>query len=39
MQTEAAICWGLNEEWSVETIDLDPPKEGEVMVKLAASGM
>ena len=39
MQTEAAICWGQNQDWSVETIDLDPPKEGEVLVKLAASGM
>jgi NDMA-dependent alcohol dehydrogenase len=39
MQTEAAICWGQNTEWSVEPIDLDPPKEGEVLVKLGASGM
>ena len=39
METEAAILWGQNEEWSVETIELDPPKEGEVLVKYAASGM
>jgi NDMA-dependent alcohol dehydrogenase len=39
MQTEAAILWGQNTEWSVEPIDLDPPKEGEVLVKLGASGM
>lgn len=39
MQTEAAICWGVNTEWSVEPIELDPPKEGEVLVKMAASGM
>jgi S-(hydroxymethyl)glutathione dehydrogenase/alcohol dehydrogenase len=39
VQTEAAILWELNTDWSVETIDLDPPKEGEVLVKLAASGM
>jgi NDMA-dependent alcohol dehydrogenase len=39
MQTEAAICWGQNTEWSVEPIELDPPKEGEVLVKLGASGM
>ncbi len=39
MQTEAAICWGQNTEWSVEPVELDPPKEGEVLVKLAASGM
>ena len=39
MQTEAAILWEPKTEWSVEPIELDPPKEGEVLVKLAASGM
>jgi NDMA-dependent alcohol dehydrogenase len=39
MQTEAAILWELNSEWSVEPIELDHPKEGEVLVQLAASGM
>ena len=39
MQTEAAICWGAHTDWSVEPIELDKPKEGEVLVKLAASGM
>ncbi|HEY1830491.1 MAG TPA: NDMA-dependent alcohol dehydrogenase [Acidimicrobiales bacterium] len=39
MQTEAAILWDLMGDWSVEPIELDPPKEGEVLVKLAASGM
>src|SRR5580698_508841 len=39
MQAEAAVLWELDSEWSVEPIELDPPKEGEVLVKLAASGM
>jgi NDMA-dependent alcohol dehydrogenase len=39
VQTEAAILWGQNQEWSVEAIELDPPKDGEVLVKYAASGM
>jgi len=39
MQTEAAILWEDATEWSVETIELDPPKHGEVLVRLAASGM
>ena len=39
MQTEAAILWGPGEKWSVETIELDPPKAGEVLVELTASGM
>ena len=39
MQVEAAILWGPHQEWSVEAIELDHPKEGEVLVKYAASGM
>lgn len=39
MQSEAAILWEDATEWSVEPIELDPPKAGEVLVRLAASGM
>ena len=39
MQTEAAILWEQRTDWIVEPIELDPPKVGEVLVKLAASGM
>src|ERR1700683_848349 len=39
METEAAILWGIGEDWKVETIQLDPPKAGEVLVRIAASGM
>jgi NDMA-dependent alcohol dehydrogenase len=39
MKTNAAVLWGVNEAWSVEEIELDPPGPGEVLVKLAASGM
>jgi NDMA-dependent alcohol dehydrogenase len=39
MQTRAAILYGPQTEWSVEDIELDPPKAGEVLVKLAASGL
>ncbi len=39
MRAEAAICWEQNADWSVESIDLDPPREGEVLVKMVASGM
>ncbi|WP_420451200.1 NDMA-dependent alcohol dehydrogenase [Ilumatobacter sp.] len=39
MQTKAAILWETNTPWSVEDIELDEPKAGEVQVKLAASGM
>ena len=39
MQTEAAILWERHADWSVEPIELDPPKDGEVLIKIAASGM
>ncbi|QCQ89826.1 NDMA-dependent alcohol dehydrogenase [Rhodococcus sp. SGAir0479] len=39
MKTKGAILWGLNEPWSVEEIDLGDPREGEVQVELAASGL
>ena len=39
MKTTAAILWEVNAPWSVEEIELDAPKAGEVLVKIAASGM
>ncbi|MGK2928722.1 MAG: NDMA-dependent alcohol dehydrogenase [Acidimicrobiales bacterium] len=39
METKAAILWDQGAEWSVETIELDPPQGREVQVKLAASGI
>ena len=39
MKTKAAILWEVNTPWSVEEIELDPPGPGEVLVKIAASGM
>ncbi len=39
VKTKAAVLWEVNTPWSVEEIELDPPKAGEVLVKIAASGM
>jgi NDMA-dependent alcohol dehydrogenase len=39
MKTKAAVLWETNTPWSVEEVELDPPGPGEVLVKLAASGM
>ncbi len=39
METRAAVLWEVNTEWSVEDIEIDDPKAGEVKVKLAASGL
>lgn len=39
MKTRAAVLWDREKDWSVEEIELDPPKPGEVLVKLAGSGL
>jgi S-(hydroxymethyl)glutathione dehydrogenase/alcohol dehydrogenase len=39
MKTTAAILWERGGPWSVEEIDLDPPKAGEVLVELGGSGL
>lgn len=39
MKTKAAICWKPMSDWSVEEIELDAPKEGEVLVKNVGSGL
>jgi NDMA-dependent alcohol dehydrogenase len=39
VESEAAILWEPGGQWEVEPIELDPPKEGEVLVRLHASGM
>jgi S-(hydroxymethyl)glutathione dehydrogenase/alcohol dehydrogenase len=39
MKTKAAVLWGLNEKWQVEDVELDPPKDSEVLVRLTASGL
>lgn len=39
MKTKAAVLWEINAPWSVEEIELDAPGPGEVLVKIAASGM
>lgn len=39
MKTKAAIMWEHGKDWSVEEIDLDPPKETEVLVRLVGSGL
>ena len=39
MKSKAAILWEPHTKWSVEEIELDPPGPGEVLLKLAASGL
>jgi NDMA-dependent alcohol dehydrogenase len=39
METRAAVLHDVGGKWEVETIQLDPPKAGEVLVKVAAAGL
>jgi len=39
METRAAILDGVGQDWKVETITLDPPKAGEVVLELVGSGL
>ncbi len=39
MKTEAAVLWEPDRRWEIETVELDPPKEHEVLVRLVASGL
>ena len=39
MKMKAAVLWEPKTDWSVEEVELDPPKAGEVLVKLVGSGL
>lgn len=39
MKTQAAVLWEPGGKWEVESIDLDPPRGQEVLVRLVASGL
>jgi S-(hydroxymethyl)glutathione dehydrogenase/alcohol dehydrogenase len=39
MKTHAAVLYGRGQDWQIEEIDLDPPKELEVLVKWEAAGL
>jgi NDMA-dependent alcohol dehydrogenase len=39
MKCQAAIMRGVGKEWELEEITLDPPREGEVLVKMAVAGV
>src|SRR5947208_2400145 len=39
MHTEAAVLWARGEDWSVEEIELDDPRAGEVLVRVGAAGL
>ena len=39
MKVKAAVAWGPNQPLKIETIDLEGPKKGEVLVRIVASGV
>jgi len=39
MRTTAAVLWGVKQKWEVEEVELDGPKEQEVLIRLVAGGL
>src|SRR5215472_6809193 len=39
MKTRAAILRGVDKDWEVVELELDPPKAGEVLIRYVASGL
>ena len=39
MQTRAAVAWKAGEPLTIETIDIEGPKTGEVLVEIMATGI
>jgi NDMA-dependent alcohol dehydrogenase len=39
MRTQAAVLWEYGQDWQVTELELDEPRAGEVLVRLAASGL
>ena len=39
MKTRAAVLRDMGKDWEIIEMDLDPPKEGEVLVRFAAAGL
>ena len=37
--TQAAVLWQSGTDWKVEEITLDEPRQGEVLVRVAAAGL
>ena len=39
MKCRGAIMRGVGRDWEIEEITLDPPRDGEVLVKMAVAGV
>ena len=39
MKVKAAVAWGAGKPLSIETVDLEGPRQGEVLVEIKATGI
>ncbi len=39
MQARAAVLWGTEQDWSVEEVEVDPAKAGDVTVEWTVAGI
>src|SRR6201995_5227899 len=39
MKTRAAVLRDMGKDWEITELDLDPPKEGEVLIRVAPAGL
>lgn len=39
MKVKAAVCWAAGQPFEIEEVDLEGPRQGECLVRLAASGV
>jgi S-(hydroxymethyl)glutathione dehydrogenase/alcohol dehydrogenase len=39
VKTRAAVLWDVGNEWQIEEVELDPPGQGEVLIKTRAAGL
>ena len=38
MKTRAAVLRDMGKDWEITELDLDPPEDGEVLVRFVAAG-
>jgi alcohol dehydrogenase (nicotinoprotein) len=39
LECRAAVDWAEADQWSIETVGIDPPRPGEVLVRMLAAGL
>jgi Zn-dependent alcohol dehydrogenase len=39
VECRAAVHWGDSDRWSIEAVQVDPPRPGEVLVRMLAAGL